>query len=150
MEARAGEHKYSEARCEVALAPSRRAALLVASAALATELLIAGIPGDAALRILAATWIACAALHAVHARCLLRGPRAVRAILLERDGTIEVADALGRRVAGRVREGSFVAPWLTIVRWQPTNARRVRTIPVIPGMAAAEDLRRLRVLLRWP
>jgi hypothetical protein len=42
-----------------------------------------------------------------------------------------------------------VAPWLTIVRWRPDGARRDGTVLLLPDMAEAEALRRLRVLLRW-
>ena len=99
-------------------------------------------------RILAATWVACAALESIHSRALLRGARAVRALRLS-GGDIEVEDGLGRHRVGRLAAGSFVAPWLTIVRWRPRGARWDRTIPILPSMAGSSGLRRLRVALRW-
>jgi toxin CptA len=150
MGAKLREHKYSEATCEIALGPSRSAAWCVALASLATVALIAATPGALRLRILAATWIACAALEALHSRAFLRGRRAARAISLARAGGIAVQDALGQWRAGSLREGSFVAPWLTVVRWRPAGARFDRTIPILPDMLSREDFRRVRVMLRWP
>ncbi|MGZ5082565.1 MAG: protein YgfX [Usitatibacter sp.] len=149
MEADEVEHKYSEAPCFVALAPSRAGAAIIAIAALATLALIAATPGEAALRILAATWVACAALEAIHSRAFLRGPRAARALRLRGGGAIEVLDASGRWREGSLQRGSFVAPWLTIVRWRAAGERFSRTLPIIPGMAGDEEFRRLRVMLRW-
>lgn len=150
MGAKAREYKYSEAACEISLEPSRSAAWVVALASLATLILIAATPGAPALRILAATWTACAALEALHSRALLRGRRAARAVSLLRGGEIAVQDALGDWSNGRLSEGSFVAPWLTVIRWRPAGARFDRAVPILPDMLSPDDFRRLRVLLRWP
>ena len=149
MGAQAADRKYSDAACEIGLRPSRRAAWIVAGAALATLALIAATPGSTAARVLAAAWIACAAMDALRARAFLRGRRGVRAIRLGRGGEIAVQDGLGAWRAGSVSEGSFVAPWLTVIRWRPAEARFDRTVPILPGMLPQEDFRRLRVLLRW-
>lgn len=93
--------------------------------------------------------IAVLALEALQRVALVRSPRAVRGFRLQRGGEIEVECASGVRVAGSVRAGSFVAPWLTIVRWRRPGAWLDSTVLVLPGMAPAEHLRRLRVLLRW-
>ncbi len=122
--------------------------MLVMLAAGATLAVIAVTPGLDAARILAATWVLCAAIEASHSRALLRGRRSVRALRV-RGLSIEVQDGLGRWRTGTVRAGSFVAPWLTIVRWRPEGAWIDRTVPILPGMADREDLRRLRVILRW-
>ena len=148
MDARYVEHKYSDAAVQVRVSPSCIAVMLVMIAAGATAGVIALTPGFDAARILAATWVACAAIEAVHSRALLRGRRAIRAFRV-RGNSIEVQDGLGRWREGAIRAGSFVAPWLTIVRWRPRGARVDRTIPILPGMACEEDLRRLRVVLRW-
>jgi len=148
MDARQRGDKYSDAEVRIRIAPSCKALMLVMTAAGATGLLIAIVPGMDAARILAAAWVACAAIDAVRSRALLRGPRAVRAFVI-RGASIEVQDGSGRWREGSVRPGSFVAPWLTIVRWRPRGARIDRTIPLLAGMVGAEDFRRLRVVLRW-
>ena len=143
------ELKYSEAALEIALAPSRVAAMGLASMVLATLVVIAVTPGSAAIRILAATWIACGGLEALYTVALHRGSRGARAIHVSRSGEIEVlTGTLGLR-SGELREGSFVAPWLTIIRWRPHGARFDRTILLLPDMLPADDFRRMRVMLRW-
>jgi hypothetical protein len=68
---------------------------------------------------------------------------------LDRAGRIEVTTRDGRTFTGQVRDGSFVAPWFTTVRWQPDGSRFSRTIAVLPDMLPGQDFRNLRVLLRW-
>jgi toxin CptA len=143
------EHKYSEEAVRSGLGASRLAAACLAAMALATGALIAATPGAIALRIVLATAVACAALNAIHAIALRRGRRGVRALILRRSREIEVGLDSGRWVHGAVRDGSFVAPWLTIVRWRPAGARFDRSIVILPGMLGAEEFRRLRVMLRW-
>lgn len=127
---------------------SGAAAAFLGAAALATIAVIAFTPGPASWRIVLATFVACAALEAIHAQALRRGPRAASA-LAAHGRAIQVRDGNGRWCAGEIRVGSFVAPWLTIVRWRPAGGRWDRTVLILPGMAAPEALRRLRVLLRW-
>jgi hypothetical protein len=143
------ELKYSEAALAVALLPSRLGVVLLGAMAVATLALIAATPGLTALRILAATWVSCAALEAIHTVALRRGRRGVCAIRLQRSGEIAVCMASGAWRQGVARDGSFVAPWLTIVRWRPEGARWDRTILVLPDMLGADAFRALRVLLRW-
>jgi hypothetical protein len=92
-------------------------------------------------------WIGFAALDAHRTVALHRGPRGVRAFFLdERAIEVELADGTFR--SGEVRDGSFVAPWLTIVRWRPLGTRCDRSIVVLPDMLPRDDFRALRVLLR--
>jgi toxin CptA len=142
------ELKYSEA-VAVRLGASRRAALGLAAMALATLALIGATPGPAGLRVLLATGVICAALDTIHAIALHRGRRGVRAVVVRRSREIAVEMANGRWRSGVVRDGSFVAPWLTIIRWRPEDSRFTRSIVLVPGMLAAETFRSLRVLLRW-
>jgi hypothetical protein len=136
VEAGRANDKYSE-RVEVVLAPSRIARAFVIAAAIATMALVAATPMAAELRALSACWVAIAALHAL---LRLRHPRVLR------------LDAAGRAtvdgVDGRLCDGSFVAPWLTALRWRPEGAWLDRTLLVLPDMLGADDFRRLRVLLR--
>ena len=144
-----GEHKYSEAGLRIELAPSRIALVTVASMATATLALIALTPGPAWLRIPAATWVACAALHALHVVALRRGRYGVRVMWARAGGEIEVEGSAGAWRTGVLRAGSFVAPWLTIVRWREQGARFDASIVILPDMLPAEDFRRVRVWLRW-
>lgn len=77
---------------------------------------------------------------AAHAFKRHRGSHAVR---------VEGASITVDGIEGRIVAGSFVAPWLTIVRWRPRGARFARTLPVLPDAVDAEAFRALRVVLRW-
>jgi hypothetical protein len=140
--------KYSEA-VEARLAPSRWAAVLLGLACGTTLILIALTPGGAGARAAAAAGVMLAAFDALRVDALRRGPRGVCRLRIDRSKVIEVADASGRWRCGALRDGSFVAPWLTIVRWRPAGARFDRTLVILPDMLDAEVFRHLRVLLRW-
>ena len=116
---------------------------------LATAAVLAITPLATGLRWALLGLLAAVAVESLERVVRLRGPRAIRRFQVQRDGSIEVETASGARLEGRVRPGSFVAPWLVIVLWRPPGSLRDRTILVLPDMAPAEALRRLRVLLRW-
>jgi hypothetical protein len=136
VEAGRANDKYSE-RVEAVLAPSRCARAFVICAVIATLALVAVTPMASELRALSACWVAVAGLHA-----LLR-VRRPRSLLLDAAGRASVEG-----VEGRVRDGSFVAPWLTAIRWRPEGAWLDRALLVLPDMLDAEEFRRLRVILR--
>lgn len=72
----------------------------------------------------------------------------VRALAVEVEGRVQVRDARGDWLVGRLRPGGFVSPWLVVVRWRPDGARWDRTVPLWPGRVDREHLRILRVILR--
>jgi hypothetical protein len=122
---------------------------LIAALALATIAVIALTPGPVPARVLASTWTACAALAAARRVPAGRKGKGARTFVLRLPGEVAVQQADGRWTHGTLRDGSFVAPWLTIVRWRPEAARCDRTVLILPGMTAPRTFRRLRVLLRW-
>jgi len=128
-------------RCD--LQYSRLAAASIGAAALASALVAAALP-------VAITWRAAAlGLIAIEAWRAWRHSRAVRTLALGIEGGVEVVLRDGRLRRGVVEPGSFVAPWLVIVRWRPAGSRRDRFVLVLPDMAPREPLRMLRVILRW-
>jgi hypothetical protein len=118
-------------------------AVLLASAAIATLAVVAATPFTPGLR---AAFAALVVGLACRAR---RSMTRVRAMRLDPAGTMEVWSLDGALASGSVRDGSFVSPWLTLVRWRPRGARIDRTVLILPDMAKPEDFRRLRVALRW-
>lgn len=142
------ETKYSEA-LEVALAPSRLALAALLGAAMLTLAVLAATPLPQPPRILLACGVVFATAESILRVALLRGPFAVRALRIDRQGAIALQDVRGRwSKSGVLRPGAFVAPWLAVVRWRPAGGWVDRTVLVLPDMLADEPFRRLRVWLR--
>jgi toxin CptA len=129
---------YSEADVAFTLEPSRRLAAFIILSAAATASLLAAMPLPAWASLVAAAWCALGCLHA-----LARAASGASVHVL--GGRSIVVDG----VAGEIVNGSFVAPWLTVVHWRPASARFVRTLVVVPDMLDAGSFRALRVILRW-
>jgi hypothetical protein len=129
--------------------PSRyvEAWVLVVGLAALAALLAANLPPWAqapGILLLGASCVRAVRVHAWH-----EGPGAVRHLDVDLTGRIDVAYASGSPRSGRIAPGSFVAPWLVVLYWNPDGARFARAIVLLPDMAGEQDLRRLRVLLRW-
>lgn len=117
---------------------SRMAEGFVAAAVSATLALVCATPLTLELQVAAIAWVGVFAMRA------LRRLRAVTWLRVERSGEVQVEG-----IGGELRDGSFVAPWLTVVRWRPQGAWFDRTLLLVPDMLDADGFRRLRVLLRF-
>jgi toxin CptA len=133
--------KVDSVYCEFKYSGAGDAFLL--TAALATLALVFAMPLAAALQAPLALLVAALAARA---RVSMRRVRSVR---VDGERGMVVEEWGGACYSGVVRDGSFVAPWLTLVRWSPHGARFDRTVLILPGMLAPDAYRRLRVLLRW-
>jgi hypothetical protein len=125
------------------------AAGLIAMACVATLAIEWMTPFPLPVRIAVSPWIVLCALEAIERIARRRGARACCVLFVRLSGEVSVQGDRGAWRSGALRDGSFVAPWLTIVRWRPAAARFDRTVLILPGMLDAETFRRLRVLLRW-
>ena len=136
-------------RVVIQLGPSRRAGawITAVTAAALVAILAAGLPGPAKAALACA--LVGAAVRAARLHAAQEGAGAIRRLVVDLAGRVEVEDAEGRTAAGRLCEGSFVAPWLTVVRWVPEGARFSRAITIVPDAVEAGAFRRLRILLRW-
>jgi toxin CptA len=67
---------------------------------------------------------------------------------LHATGGARFQDAMGQWHEAEVLPGSYVSGWLMVVILGTSGARR-RSLVLLPDSAAAGDLRRLRVWLRW-
>ncbi len=136
-------------RVVIAVGPSRRVEAWIIAAAVAglAATLSAELPAFA--KAAGGFALAAAAVRAARREVWREGAGAVRRLTVDLAGRVEVEGPEGRVVAGRVASDSFVAPWLTIVRWKPEGAWIARTVLVVPDAVEAEAFRRLRVLLRW-
>lgn len=126
--------------CELKYSGAGLAILLCAAAA--TMALVLAIPMGALLRSSLVLYVFASSARACRQ---LLAPRSLR---LARSGEIHVRGDGGWR-SGRVRGGSFVMPWLVIIRWRPQGARLDRSLVLLPDMAARDELRNIRVFLRW-
>ena len=129
-----------EVRCDFKYSGAGRAFLAGATVATLLMLAVAPFPLEAALA--AAGGVIALALHA------RRALRAVSGVRLDCERAIAVRTG-GAWRSGVVREGCFVAPWLTLVRWRPDGARHDRTLVILPDMLPAEAMRKIRVILKW-
>ena len=125
------------------------AAWLIAAAALASLVLAALLPLSGTLRVAIAVALGSMAIEAFGRVAQHRGPHGARSFAISAGGEIAVATAQGCHYDGQLRDGSFVAPWLAVVRWRRRGERFDRTVLVLPDMLDAESFRRLRVRLRW-
>ena len=123
---------------EAILGRSKRVEAFIVAGALMTAALVGWLPLPLEACALGLAWIGHAALRA------LRRVRPGQRLRIDASGAIEVGPA-----SGSVRDGSFVAPWLAVVRWRPIGAWWDRSLLVAPDMLGADEFRRLRVLLRY-
>lgn len=137
------------AALRVELGHSRLAAAFVFVSHVATAALVAFAPGDALLRGAAVIAIGVHALWTLRTWALRSASRAVIAVELSADRRAVLIERGGRRCEGRVQPQSYVGEWLTTLVVRPEGARVSRAIAVLPDMLPGEDLRRLRVLLRF-
>jgi len=132
--------KVETVACEIKYSGVGLAFLLAAAAA--TIALVLAMPMPALLRASLVLYVcACSA----RACATLLAPRSLR---LTRQGEICLREDAGWRT-GQVRDGSFVMPWLVVVRWRPAGARLNGTLLLLPDMAPTEEMRKIRIFLRW-
>jgi toxin CptA len=82
------------------------------------------------------------------APALQRGRRAVRALELTAQGEARWQDGCGTWEEAEIRPGSYVSNWMIVLSLAGPGRRGLHLV-LLPDSAAAEDLRRLRVWLRW-
>jgi len=71
-----------------------------------------------------------------------------RALRLTRTKELHLLGADGVWRQGTVSDGCVVLWWLVAIRWRPARGRFDRALLLLPGMADAEAMRKIRVILR--
>jgi hypothetical protein len=132
----------------VELVPSRLAGVATVVAVVATSALVAWLPVDAWLRASAVAAVGCYGIALDRFWVQRSAARAVVALQLGADRTIAVIERSGCRREGDVQCDSYVGSALTTIVWRDRGARASRAMTILPDMLAADDFRRLRVLLR--
>lgn len=82
------------------------------------------------------------------ARALHWRRAAIRTLELNATGAARCQDGLGQWHDAEILPGSYVSRWLIVVILGASGRRR-HSLVLLPDCAAAEELRRLRVWLRW-
>jgi hypothetical protein len=136
-------------RVVIAVGHSRQALAWVVTVAASSVAAILAADLPAFVQATLAALLASAAVQAARRHAWRTAAGAIRGFTVGLPGRIVVEPARGPPAEGRVVDGSFVAPWLVVVRWRPDGARWTRSIFLLPDMAGEQELRRLRVLLRW-
>ncbi|HWR76196.1 MAG TPA: protein YgfX [Thiobacillus sp.] len=127
---------------EIELKPSRRLGLLLAGMLLLAlaAVTLAALPGGLQLTL----GMAVTGLGAWGWRRAL--PMASLRVVA--DGRLQCLDDTAEWCDAEVMGDSFVSTALIVLRYR-TAGGQVRTLTLLPDSAAADDLRRLRVSLRW-
>jgi toxin CptA len=132
----------------IRLSPSPTlAALLVAMHAAAAACALAYLPGWWAAALTAAL-VASLAFH-LRRDALLRARDAVVELAVGDAGRCELGTRGGEVLEGRVLGSSVVSPLLIVVNVGLDAGRAHKSVVVMPDSAPAEDLRELRVWLRY-
>jgi hypothetical protein len=82
------------------------------------------------------------------AAALQRGPRTVRALEITEKGIARWQGGSGQWHEAGVLASSYVSNWLVVVNLGAPG-QSSRSLVLLPDCAAAAELRRLRVWLRW-
>jgi cyanate permease len=118
-------------------------------AALATLAVVFLLPIDAWQQALAVLAVLAWAAVTFWVVALGRSRFAITELRLAPDLVLVVRMGDGRLVAGHVRSSTYVGAWVTTIVWRADGTYWSRTVLVLPDMLAAEDFRRLRVMLRY-
>lgn len=81
------------------------------------------------------------------AQALLLRHSAVRALELDAKGGVRCQDGLGSWQEAAILSGSYASRWLVVLLLGMAGRRR--SLVLLPDAAAPDELRRLRVWLRW-
>src|SRR5947209_5008951 len=130
------------------LGASRVASALICAACLASAVLVASLPGPSLVRGALVIAIGAYGIATLRLSASRVASHAIVAIELDLDRAVCLTERAGRRVVGVVQASSYVGAFLTTLVMRPEGKRRLRSVAIFPDMVRADDLRRLRLLLR--
>jgi len=130
------------------LCPSRIAGAFVVISHLATAMLIAWLPIDGWLRALAVIMVGAHCVWAVRSSASRVLKSSIVSAELGADRRVTLVRRDGRRIDGRVLADSYVGERIATLVVRRDGGWRTDALWLLPDMAAQEDLRRFRVLLR--
>lgn len=89
------------------------------------------------------------AVAQIRRRALRKGDRACVGLRLMRDGSCQLRLACGHVIFGQLCRGWFASPQLIVMRISCAGEHLSRGFSLLPDSADSDDLRRLRVFLRF-
>lgn len=133
----------------VALSPSRRLAwvLIGLHSCAILVLLVASVPVLG--KVVGSLVMLTSGMRAVRHHALLARPKSFVALRFRDPGRCEVMRRDGTCIDGRVHDGSYVLPGVTIVRVSAPARLRCVCVVVLPDAVTSDAMRRLRVWLKW-
>ncbi len=134
---------------DLSLRASPRLAWLLAASHFAAIIAALVLPVSWWFRAAACTLILLSAGVQIYRRALRKGDDACVGLHLMRDGSCQLRMAGGDVIGGRLCRGWFVSPQLIVMRVSCDGERLSRGFSLLPDSADADDLRRLRIFLRF-
>lgn len=134
---------------DVRLRPSFVLALLLVLAHAAAMIAVAMLPLSLWLRVIACLVLLGSAAYAVPVHAFRTGARACTALHLSADGNCALQFNDAARLSGTLLPGWFVTPALLVLRVRCRGERWARGIVLLSDSADADELRRLRIFLRF-
>lgn len=134
---------------DVPLRASPWLALLLAAGHAAAIAAIALLPIPWWLRAAGCAFLLASAVATIYRRALLKGSGACVRLRLMRDGSCQLHLVDQRVIRAKLCRGWFVSPQLVVLRLACPGERYSRGIALLPDSADADDLRRLRIFLRF-
>lgn len=134
---------------DLPLRPSSRLAWLLATFHVAAIIAVVVLPVPGWLRAAACALLLLSATAQVARHASRLGDHAFVGLHLLRDGSCQLRLAGDRTIAGQLCRGWFVSPQLIVMRISCAGERLSRGLCLLPDSADQDDLRRLRVFLRF-
>lgn len=131
------------------LKPSRTLAIVLCAAHAGAAAVLPAVDLPAEVQALLAFAIGASLAHGVRHHALRLTRSAGVALELRDDGLVAVQARSGGWHEARVLGSTFVSPALVIINLRISGRRTRHHLVLLPDAAEADDLRRLRVLLRW-
>jgi hypothetical protein len=124
------------------------AVALLALATIATAAMLALLPAEPWLRAVGVVIAGACGIQALRVTAAVGANGSIASLELAADRRIVITDRFGRHIAAIVRPESYAGALLTTLVLRPDGARRSRALAIWPDTMPADELRRLRVLLR--
>jgi hypothetical protein len=132
----------------IELGRSRLAVAFIVAAYFATATLVAFMPGPALLRAIAVAAIGAYSVWSLRRSALQTERHAIVGVEISADGRVVLIERGGATREGRAQPACYIGTWFTTLVVRIDGRRWSRAIAILPDMLSAEELRRLRVMLR--